>query len=464
MSRRILLSYLTLTVFVLAVLVVPLGVAFQRNERHDLTTKVERDAVALASIAEDTLHGTPSGVDWSGIETIAERYERETEGRVVIVDAAGVGRVDTDPPEPGERSFASRPEIARALQGTVATGVRSSATLGTDLLYVTVPVASGGVVHGAVRITYPTSEVEARITRYWLILAAIAAVVLAVVGVVGLWLARWVSRPLAGVEQAAAAVGAGDLSARASVADGPPEVRALAESFNDTVGRLDELVRSREAFVADASHQLRTPLAALRLRLENLERDVGPGGHDDLDAALGEVSRLSRLVDGLLALARADSTAAAPESLLAADLVDERVDAWTPLADEQQVTLATELEPGLRLRASPGTLEQVLDNLLANALEAAPAGTSITVSSRRAGSWVELHVADEGPGMTAEERERALGRFWRASSAEGGSGLGLAIVARLVASDGGRIELHEASGGGLDACLRLRAADPDAQP
>lgn len=462
MSRRILLSYLTLAVFVLAVLVVPLGVSFQRNERRDLTAKVERDAVALASIAEDTLQGTPSSVDRAGIEAIADRYERDTGGRVVIVDAGGAGLVDTNPPEPGERSFASRPEIAKALQGVVATGVRSSATLGTDLLYVAVPVASGGIVHGAVRITYPTSEVEARITRYWLILAAIAAVVLAVVGVVGLWLARWVTRPLAGVERAAAAVGAGDLSARAPAADGPPEVRALAESFNDTVGRLDELVRSREAFVADASHQLRTPLAALRLRLENLERDIGPRGRGDLDAALGEVARLSRLVDGLLTLARADSTASAPEPLSAAELLEERVDAWTPLAEEQQVTLLTALEPGLQLLATPGTLEQVLDNLLANALEAAPAGTSITVASRRAGSWVELHVTDQGSGMTAEERERALGRFWRASPAEGGSGLGLAIVARLVASDGGRVELHEAPGGGLDACLRLRAAEHDA--
>jgi signal transduction histidine kinase len=464
MSRRILLSYLSLTIFALAVLVVPLGVSFQRNERHDLTAKVERDAVALASLAEDTLQGTPGGVDLAGLETIADRYERDTGGRVVIVDAQGTGVVDTDPPAPGPRSFASRPEIAQALQGAVATGVRSSSTLGTDLLYVAVPVASGGVVHGAVRITYPMSAVESRITRYWLILAAIAAVVLAVVGVVGLWLARWVSRPLADVERAAAAVGAGDLSARAATDEGPPEVRALAESFNETVARLDELVRSREAFVADASHQLRTPLAALRLRLENLERDVAAGGRDDLEAALGEVARLSRLVDGLLELARTDSTTAAPEPLLAADLVGERIDAWAALADEQDVALTAAAEPGLRLRATPGKLEQVLDNLLANALEVAPPGTSITVSARRAGSWSELHVADQGPGMAPEERERAFDRFWRANPAEGGSGLGLAIVERLVASDGGRVELREAPGGGLDAVVILRAEPPVAGP
>jgi signal transduction histidine kinase len=457
MTRRLLVSYLTLTILVLAALEVPLGVSFQRNERHDLTAKVERDAVALASLAEDTLQGITGAVDQAALQRMALRYSKDTGGRVVIVDAQGTGVADTNPPEPGVRSFASRPEIADALAGNVATGVRSSTTLGTDLLYVAVPVASGGVVHGAVRVTYPMSAVQARITRYWLILAAIAAVVLAVVGVVGMRLARSVSRPLADVERAAAAVGAGDLTARAPTDEGPPEVRRLAEGFNHTVAKLDELVDSREAFVADASHQLRTPLAALRLRLENLERDIAPGGRDDLEAALGEVSRLSHLVDGLLELARADSAIAAPEPVLLTDIVGARIDAWAPLADEQGVGLVPSFEPDLRARVTPGKLEQVLDNLLANALEVSPAGSTITLSAERAGPWAEVHVADEGPGMSPEDRGRAFDRFWRASAARGGSGLGLAIVERLTSSDGGRVELREASGGGLDAVVVLRA-------
>ena len=455
MSKRLLLSYLTVTVFVLAALEIPLGVSHARNERQNLSTLVERDAVAMTTLAEDTLEGRP-GATPAGLQAFAVDYQRRTGGRVVIVDGKGNAIVDSSPFVPGERSFGSRPEIQKALHGEVATGVRHSNTLGIDLLYVAVPIASGGTVHGAVRITYPMSAVQARVRRYWGILAAIAAVILAVVGLVGVRLARSIARPLADVQRAAAEAGGGDLTVRAPEDEGPPEVRSLAASFNDTVARLDELIRSREAFVADASHQLRTPLAALRLRLENLERDVAPEGRGDFEAALAEVARLSRLVDSLLALARADSTTAAPAAIDLHAAVDERLDAWASLAAEQEVALVADVAEGLTARATPGRIEQVLDNLLANALEVSPPGSSISVSGMRVGDWTELHVVDRGPGMTAEERARAFDRFWRGDSGEGGSGLGLAIVERLVTSDGGRVELLPAPGGGVDAVVRLR--------
>lgn len=463
MNRRLLLSFLTLTLFVLAVLEVPLGVSYQRNERHDLTAKVERDAVTLAALAEDTLE-SGAGIGPADLLRVAGRYQADTGGRVVIVDADGSSIVDTDPTAPGARSFATRPEIARALGGDVAAGTRRSDTLGTELLYVAVPVASSGIVHGAVRITYPMSAVEARITRFWLILAAIAAIVLTVASAAGLLIARWVSRPLADVERAAAAAGAGDRTVRAPTDAGPPEVRSLAASLNDTVARLDELVRSREAFVADASHQLRTPLAALRLRLENLEHDVTPDAAPNLEAALSEVARLSRLVDGLLALARTDSTTAAPEPIDLRAAIAERLDAWAALAAEQAVTLVADVEQGLAARATPGRIEQVLDNLLANALDVSPERSSITVSGAAHGGWAELRVEDQGPGMTEQERAHAFDRFWRAGSGVSGAGLGLAIVERLVTSDNGEVELRSAPGGGIAAVVRLPAAGPAAMP
>lgn len=458
MNRRLLLSFLTLTVFVLAVLEVPLGVSYQRNQRQDLTAKIERDAVTLATLAEDTLEAG-ARIAPADLRRAADRYQTDTGGRVVVVDSSGESIADTDPLRPGSRSFATRPEIARALRGDVATGTRHSDTLGTGLLYVAVPVASSGIVHGAVRVTYPMSAVEARITRYWLILAAIAAIVLAAVGGVGLLIARWVSRPLADVERAAAAAGAGDLTARAPTDAGPPEVRSLAGSLNDTVAKLDELVRSREAFVADASHQLRTPLAALRLRLENLEHDVAPDATPDLAAALAEVGRLSRLVDGLLALASTDSTTAAPEPIDLRAAIAERLDAWSALAAEQGVSLVADVDQNLVARTTSGRIEQVLDNLLANALDVSPQGSTITISAHLTGKWAEIHVIDEGPGMTGDERAHAFDRFWRADAGTSGSGLGLAIVERLVTSDGGDVELLPGAGRGIDAVVRLQAGD-----
>ena len=450
MKRRLLAGYLGVAVLVLVLLEVPLAISYARAERQALTDKVERDAVALSSLVEDSLErGAPVP---ARVRRIARDYGGDTGARVLVTDDRGRRLVDSTPN--GTTDFSSRPEIVSALSGEIATGTRSSRTLGTDLLYVAVPVASSGVVHGAVRISYPTSAVDARIHRYWTVLAVIAGVVLAVAATVAAVLARWVTRPLDRLERAAAAVGGGDLSARAAT-EGPPEVRRLAETFNSMASELDVLLRSQDAFVADASHQLRTPLAALRLRLENLEPDVTDPGMENLRGALREVERLSALVDGLLTLARADRAHSARSSISLGPLVEERVEAWSALAAESDVGVRTDLESDLAALATPGRLDQVLDNLLANAIDASPVGSTITVSTRSVNGWAELHVTDEGRGLSETERGRAFDRFWQAHEGQGGFGLGLAIVRRLTAADGGDVQLRAGSRRGLDAVVRL---------
>jgi signal transduction histidine kinase len=450
-TRRLLLGYLGVTLFVLLTLEVPLGVQNQRTERRNLTANVSHDATVLAADAEDAVQA-PNQRQLDALAAIAANYTRRTGARVVIVDRRGYALVDTSGRVRGTESFASRPEIAAALAGRYPRGVRESRTLHQRLLYVAVPIAASGKVHGAVRITYPFSAVDARILRYWLLLALIGAVVLAGAAVVGLGLARFVTRPLRSLEEAATAVGEGQLDARAPEQDGPPEVRSLAARFNETVAKLSRLLRSQGEFVADASHELRTPLTALRLRLESLPPSR------DRDAALQEADRLRDLVDSLLTLARADAGAEGSVRVDATALMRERVEAWLPLAEEQRVALVAQLDGPLPVRAAPGRLAQVLDNLLANALEASSDGGTVTVSALAASPWVELHFRDDGPGLTPEQRERAFDRFWRAGSGAGGSGLGLAIVKRLVAADEGEVELREASSGGVDAVVRLRPA------
>jgi signal transduction histidine kinase len=246
------------------------------------------------------------------------------------------------------------------------------------------------------------------------------------------------------LERVAASVGSGDLAARAAEDAGPVEVRSLARVFNATVGTLGRLLQSQDEFVADASHELRTPLTALRLRLEN----------GDVDGALAETLRLSDLVDGLLELARADTQAESGETADLVGVAGDRVDAWLAVAAEHGVALDLDAGGAVRARVSVARLSQVLDNLLANSLAVAPAGSNVTVSVRP----TELRVRDAGPGMTPDQRARAFDRFWRAGSGAGGSGLGLAIVKRLVEADGGTVELADAPGGGLDVVVRLRGA------
>jgi signal transduction histidine kinase len=187
--------------------------------------------------------------------------------------------------------------------------------------------------------------------------------------------------------------------------------------------------------------QLRTPLTPLRLRLENLERDVVPAGRRELDAALTELDRLGLLVDGLLALSRATAGAAHAEQLDLEQLVRERVDAWSALAQERGLTLVAETHTAVSARAAPERVRQVLDNLVENAVEVSPAGGTVTVAARAAPPWAELRVSDEGPGLDAEGLRRAFDRFWRGRGGEG-SGLGLAIVRQLVEADGDRSSLR----------------------
>jgi signal transduction histidine kinase len=463
MRRRLLLSYLALTMFVLVVLEVPLGVIFARRQLGELTAQVERDAVVTATVVEDALEAHRP-VDAT---ELLRRYARDTGARVIVVDGRGVVLADSSDTGTGQ-SFANRAEIGEALTGRVATGTRHSVTLGADLLYVAVPVASGGVVHGAVRITYPTSTLDARVRRSWFTLGAVAAVSLLAAAALAAGLAASVSRPLRRLQGVATEIGRGRLDERAATDEGPPEVRLLAAAFNETAERLAGLIASQDAFVADASHQLRSPLTALRLRLENLEAEVDGGALDDLRAAGAETRRLSRTVDELLALARADRAAGTPPTGVVDPLsvLEDRGAAWAALAGERGVTLEVERNGTVipAVRATPDRLVQVLDNLLANALDAAPAGTPVVLKATGgpAPGWVELHVLDRGAGLSEAARTRAFDRFWRGPSAErnadglGGSGLGLAIVRRLVTADGGEVELSPRSGGGTDAVVRLR--------
>lgn len=458
MKRRLLGTYLLLTLVVLIALELPLAIGYRDRQISQLQSGLERDAFVISSFVERTVIGTSN----TNLDAVALNYQNDTGGRLVIVGATGDVLADSEPAADGERNFANRPEIAEALGSGVATGSRYSNTLGTGLVYVAVPITDGDQVVGAVRISYSTDQIDSKVHRYWLLLIGAGAVTLAVAGALGILLARWVTRPLAGLQRAATSIGDGDLSTRADIDDGPPEVRELAVAFNTTAIRLEQLVTAQEQFVADASHQLRTPLTALRLRLEMLELDTDDDNRVDLDGARDEVQRLSRLVDGLLALARAErSVDVRPTPLEIDPGLEERAASWQPLANERGTRI--DVEPsGLTARFTPDHLGQMLDNLIANALEVSPEGSVITIGAVNedsdSGPVVAIHVVDQGPGMSPEQRERAFDRFWRATTTRselGGSGLGLAIVAKLIAADGGRAELRPAPDGGIDAVLLL---------
>ena len=380
MTRRLVASYLTITVIVLILLMVPLAAFYSQRERERLASDVEHDANVIATLYEDDLES-----DRPLDPVPADTYEERTGARVVIVDSDGISRVDTG--DVVDRDFSTRPEIEAALDGVRTAGTRRSDTLGTDLLYVAVPVASGGTVHGALRITLDTSDVNERIRALWLALGGVAVVVLGAVVLIGWLIARSVTRPLRELTESAARFAGGDFSVTDRVSEGPPEIRALDDTMAMMAHRLDAVLSDQRRFVADASHQLRTPLTALRLRLENLQSDLADadGGDPDqsavdaLERAIGETERLTELVSNLLQLARADDRPATEVADLGV-LVRDRVDTWTAIAEDRGVELRhNAAEEPMLVKCLPGAIEQVLDNLLDNALGVSPSGTCIEV-------------------------------------------------------------------------------------
>jgi signal transduction histidine kinase len=453
--RRLLVSYLALTAVILLLLELPLGELYARRERDALTSVARRDAAVLAVVAAESLEN-PGEHD---LHNVATQYQAETGAEVAVIDSGGRTLVSLDPDDPtGGDGPDFDSAVAAALKGRSSVGSDSDDD-GPEIA-VTVPVPGTSGVLGAVMVAVPAQPTDSRIQRAWLALGGFAVVLLGVAAVLGLWLARGLSRPLLALEAASGRLGQGDLAARAPV-EGPAEVAALASQFNQTASRLGELITAQQEFVADASHQLRTPLTALRLRLENLAAELSGDSASHIEDAQAEVDRLSRLVDGLLALSRAQQPPATA-SVDITSVVTDRCAAWAALADEQDVELtlsASSTEP-VRGAVVPGHLEQILDNLLANAVEASPPGRTIEVGISNGGGTVTVHVRDHGPGLNDQERQRAFDRFWQGSSTPtGSSGLGLAIVRQLAVANGGTIALAAPEGGGLDAILCLHSVD-----
>jgi signal transduction histidine kinase len=452
-TRRILAAFLGLTLALLIGVVVPLGVLASSHDRQAFADQTVSASAALASAAEEQLADHERGAGISG--TLGYRPALVGNDEVAVYDKSGHVVIA------GPAQLRVTPaQVAAALHGQTVQQWQEDPQ---DGLLVLRPAYSSSRIVGAAVVHRAASPLNQQIASLWLGLAltGLAAILLATTLSIGL--ARWVGSPLRRLDATANRLGAGELTVRASTQMGPPETRHLAGTFNDMAGRLEALVGSQRTLVADISHQLRTPLAALRLRLELLHDDVDQAAAGELDGALGEIARLSRLVDGLLAVARAENTQPAPVTVDLTELVKERVAIWSPLAQERHIRLLTSCEQA-SVAATTGHLEQVLDNLLANALDVTPGGGQITVSVRQHQERVRLEVIDSGPGMSPAQRDQAFRRFWTqptdspSRDTTSSSGLGLAIVHRLITVDGGTIELTNTPGLGLAVHIDLHAA------
>ena len=461
MRARLIAALLGLTLVVLLVHDIPLTGYLRTVETDRIITALERDSFIIAGKSEEALESpnlTTSTLMWTAVKA----YSKSSGARVMVMNSLGIVVCASNGTSALGTSYASRPEVKLALAGTVASGTRYSKSLNESLVYVAVPVLNGTKILGVVRVTFPASFVDAAVNKRMQGVSTVAGITLILALIVALLLASSITRRLTNLQQTTEEFASGQHAIRADTDHGAPEIRALATSFNSMADQLTLLLDQQRAFAGDASHQLRTPLTALQLRLERASEMVEAdpqGARTRIEAAMLEADRLQRLVEGLLALSRTEKLDSVEMTLVdLVEIAEERAAGWMALANEHAVTLTLDLPPIALVMSQQGIVEQVLDNYIDNALEVAPANSSISIAVTFGESTTTLHVKDEGPGLPEEDLTKAFNRFWRAGSDVHGSGLGLAIVERLMSACNGSAELVNRKPHGMDAQANFKTA------
>jgi signal transduction histidine kinase len=325
-----------------------------------------------------------------------------------------------------------RPQLTSALGGKIDAGTTD------DSFVVAVPVRHEDDVIGAVWASTPSIPVYQRVFTAWAAMAGLAAIALAVAWLVGRRQARRLAHPLEDMVVAAQRLGDGDFSVHTR-RGGIPEIDSVGMALNATAARLDALVARERAFSADASHQLRTPLAGLRLRLEAALEQPDQDPRPAIAASLADADRLEDTIDELLLLARDNRTTPADPLDLEALLCEMSAE-WESRLALQGRRLDLAIHPDVpSARVSTAAVRQVLAVLVDNAMTHG-SGT-VRVSLREVADAVAIDVADEGPGVL----EPASVLFTRRADERTGHGVGLPLARRLVEAEHGRLELAQAS-------------------
>jgi len=396
MRRRIVFATVVVALTGILVLGIPLAVAARQVVRNDALRHLDRHADAIGFAIDDDIEaGRP--VD----QVTLDRFVEATK-YIEVTDLLG----------------------RRTTAGTVVTG-RSLTTSIRPIDGVTV------------RVTEPVTATDQRVVRAVALVAAFGFAGILAAAVLALVVARRLTRPLDELAATSRRLGAGDFSVR-GVRHGVAETDAVVDALNDSARRIELLVEAERQFSSNASHQLRTPLTALRLRIEELAASDHVEVRAEALAALAQADRLEMTVDELLALARGkQSRDCRPADLRA--LLSARAAGWATTFERADRRLVAVDGPPVWAGASPLALVQVVDALLENALRHG-AGT-VTVDARAHRDHAELRVSDEGRGIAAGHEENI---FRRHISLEGGTGVGLALARALVDAQGGRVDLVQA--------------------
>jgi signal transduction histidine kinase len=438
--------------YTMAVVIVALTIPFALTVERRAEAELKSDEIAQAQQIANFL-GAPSGPS-AALDDYLGKTSDTVQSRIIVVDAQGRLIADSDFEATVGDNYATegRPEIQQALdpdQPRAVSLLRRSDDINAQVLATAVPLFDDrGTLRGAVRITEPTDSFHDEVRRTVLGLVAIGAGGLVAGLLVAFVLAGSLSRPMGRLAAAAGRLGDGDLSARAGAVGGGREMADLAETFDDMASRLQAGAQAEREFAANASHQLRTPLAGMRLRLEAASLDATDDVRVHIEAAEREVARLTDTVQQLLDSARSREAAGATGvrgTVDVNDAVARAVERWSEVAAQRDSSLRAEGR-GAAAYGDAGDIDHMLDNMIDNALKYAPGPVVVEVIAT--GDRVKLAVVDQGPGMAAGDADRVTERFYRGQGvAPGGSGLGLAIVKELVERHAGTVTVESGAEG-----------------
>jgi signal transduction histidine kinase len=458
---------------VLSILMVVFGsTAILASVSRELTQELQiKRVTALNRFAQVAFDAATAG-ESAGLQTEMDRYS-ELYGEGVLIRLQGgtlrSGGLSEARADAGEA-------LARANLNLSDTTLAPLQPFGPGSEVVSRPFGSASQVLGAVVLEVDLDPARQQLRERWLLVGLAAAALAAVLLLVAARVTAWVLRPVHRLNSAVTELEATGRTGQLPEA-GPPELRELSRSFSRMARTVSNSLESQRQLIADTSHELRNPVGALRLRIDLLQLELQTARQKEAAAGvLAELEHVEGLLEGVLRLAAAEHrvgedsarSPAAGSSLTASGERQASIDPYRVLQEEAEraepaarrtgasITLGSHTEPAPRIVCNPTDLAQMVAELISNALKYAP-GARITVAVRVDPGTVSIEVADDGPGLSADERAAATGRFWRAPGNRGtrGSGLGMTIVDRLAAANGGRLVLAAASPHGLVARLEF---------
>ncbi|MUL65682.1 two-component sensor histidine kinase [Mycobacterium sp. CBMA 234] len=457
MGLRVRALLMALLLIATAALAVPLALTLADRRTNALHTERERQLATLADIA-----ATASAPDTE----LVDRYHQVYGEGALIVDADGrtlatSGLAVTDP--------GVTTATERALSDAPAAPPTRIMPWDRRPMLAAKGIRRGGELVGAVVLVVNPTTAAHDVAVAWLWIAAGCVVLLGLAIIVAQSLTRWVLRPLIGLERAVDDM-AGGIAGQPAQVSGPPELRRFTSAFNAMAQAVHASLDHQRRLIADASHQLRNPLAAIRLRADTLEDHVAASGRPTYESLSGELDRLENLLAQLLRLARAEQASYTHRSGLSAavhdstdldSVAEQRLAFWQTTADgnDQRLRFQT-TSPHLTAQMPRHDVEQLLDIALDNALRYSGIGSTVTVSTVCTDAGIDLIVSDDGPGLPADAIAQAATRFWRGHTDSDGTGLGLAIATEIAAAHGGLASVDASPEGGLAVRYHLPAGAP----